>query len=118
MIHSLIYQGDDEVQPENDWTQQIQSRAPASAQQRFFFNNGVQLVMNSSSNAFRNPFAQTYAVVSTSTVNVTSIVSCVPSSQFASGLSSAACRKRRKALERFRLTDEEDDILSPSTVEK
>ncbi len=114
--------------------QQIQSRgryrpaahrpaySPLLPESRFFFgllnnNNDVVFSANSTANRF---FGRTRGVISTSTVNLTTVISCVSSTEFVAGRNAPACRRRRRGMEHLLAFDDlvGSPSVSPSEVEK
>jgi len=116
------------------WQQNIQSRnkyyrpaaaaaADPSAQQRFLFNLFPQEIYFPRNTTTRNGgmFGKTYGVISTSTVNITSVVTCVDSTEFVAGAGPPSCRRRRRGMEHLLAFDDLVGSplgLSPTAVEK
>jgi len=116
---------------EEEDQQQIQPRgryrppaaAVASPENRFFGyfqnNNDVLFSATSAANNY-GIFGKTRGVISTSTVNLTAVVSCVVSTEFVAGRNAPACRRRRRGMEHLLAFDDlvGSPSVSPTAVEK
>jgi len=84
------------------------------------FGNNNDILFPSNSTAANRLFGRTRGVISTSTVNITTVISCVVSTEFVLGAVAPACRRRRRGMEHLLAFDDlvGSPLLSPSQVEK
>lgn len=92
------------------------------SQQRLFFNAlGFSLVpINNSNNVNNGLFGLNPTVIITSTVNTTTVTTCVSATEFSAGSGVTDCRRRRHDMEQLLAFDDlvGSPSLSPSAVEE
>jgi hypothetical protein len=106
----------------SSWTNPSSSKGDWNEQQnnaRFLYN-----IIFATSGTYTNPFFKTATFTVTSSVSLTSYVTCVPSLQLANGAAAVACRRKRsegdipaKAMPTFFKNNNQSWIV-PSTPEK